>query len=177
MQRLLTVGQSISDKDLGGRVDMWRAFTDVFFEAPVIGIGSGVSMEYARLGGVAHNIFLSVMIETGIVGLSLLMAVLAIVVREAGRQERRWSTLWVTVLATWFIGVLTLSWESTKGTWFFLSLVVAAAGLLRPVGDRLGLSHDWPAGVLGRGGGRNPRAVLGPAKTGANLHTPTMGQK
>jgi O-antigen ligase len=128
--RLATVGSSIARGDLGGRAYTWHEGIMAFWEHPVFGVGSGafatVAMETRQ---VAHNTFLSVLVELGIIGFALFVVILVVAVYQALRQPKRYLRLWLTVLLVWAIGVSALTWEYTKPTWLFLGLVIVSASL------------------------------------------------
>jgi O-antigen ligase len=127
--RLSTIGDSIAGNDLGGRTRLWSGSLSIFLEHPVLGIGSNALSAPGQLRSYSHNTFLSVMAELGLVGFILFFAVLAIVVYEAVKQPKPFSTLWITIIAVWLIGVFTLTWEYTKATWFFLGMVIISAAI------------------------------------------------
>ena len=127
--RLATTGTSIGASDLGGRANIWREGIAVFSEYPLLGIGSGAFRTVVESGTVAHNTFLSVLVEVGIVGFALFGIILAIAVCQAVHQPTGHSRLWLTVLLVWAAGVSSLTWEHTKPTWLFLGLVVVGANL------------------------------------------------
>lgn len=78
----------------------------------------------------AHNSFLSVLVELGLVGFALFGIILTIAGFGALRQPTKWDTIfWLTVLLTWVICVSALTYEYRKATWLLLSLVVASAAL------------------------------------------------
>ena len=125
----MTIGDSIASNDLGGRVRMWKGSFEIFLDHPLLGIGSNALSAPGQLGSFAHNTFLSIMAELGLTGLLLFLGMLTIVMREAIRQPKRYSALWITIIAVWLIGVFTLTWEYTKPTWFFLTLIIISAGI------------------------------------------------
>lgn len=127
IDRFTTIGASIAERDLGGRVAIWFAASSVFSAHPLLGIGGG-SLP-AIIGGVAHNTFLSVLAELGFIGFILFILVLATVVYCAIHQSKKYSALWLTILLIWAIGVSTLTWEAYKPTWLFMSLIVTSAYL------------------------------------------------
>ena len=127
--RLSTISSSLEQGDLGGRVDLWRGVLGVFAEHPLIGVGSGAIDAFPDVGAVAHNTFLSVLAELGLVGFILFLGVLMVVVHEALGQPTQRSVAWLTVLAVWTIGVSTLSWEFRKPTWLLMGLLIVSAHL------------------------------------------------
>jgi O-antigen ligase len=128
--RLTTAGLSIARGDLGGRVETWNEGIRAFWEHPIFGVGSGA---FARIATethqVAHNTYLSVSVELGMIGLVLFVAILAVAVYQALHQPRRHLRFCLTVLLIWAIGVSALTWEYMKPTWLFLGLVIISASL------------------------------------------------
>lgn len=131
IDRLATTGTALSTGDLGGRGELWYGSLAVFSEHPFLGVGSGALSTSAFLGSVAHNTFLSILAELGLIGFILFVVILAIVTVQAANQPKLLSRLWISELAIWAIGVFTLTWEYRKTTWLFLSLVVISASLYR----------------------------------------------
>jgi O-antigen ligase len=128
-QRLGTTGASIADGDLGDRVDIWRESIASFTEHPLLGIGSGAFRTAVVPGNVAHNSFLSVLAEVGMVGFALFVIILAMTVYQAMHQPKWDARFWLIILLVWTIGASSLTWEHRKATWLFLSLVVVGASL------------------------------------------------
>jgi O-antigen ligase len=134
IDRIGTIGNSISQADLGGRVTMWRKSIAVFAQQPILGVGSG-AVDRA-IGGAVHNTFISVGTETGVIGLILFLCVLGLVVYLVARLPRRTSGLWLAVFTTWAIGAFSLSWEFRKITWIILSFIIIESGLAEQVGEQ-----------------------------------------
>jgi O-antigen ligase len=133
IQRLMSTSASISQGGLGGRMDIWRQGLAISTEHPLLGVGGGAfreAMDRYPQGTVAHNVFLSVFVELGIVGLGLFAVVLVLVVAEAMQQPRQQAWLWLATLMVWTIGAFVHTWEHKKPTWLFLDLVVVGAGLV-----------------------------------------------
>ena len=127
---------------LSGRWSIWSASVDVWMHHPVRGVGVGTHRDavapilgqskiYKTASKQAHNTYISVLTETGIVGCLLFLGVLLNVfarLRElAGWQ--RW--YWSAQLAVLLIDAMSLSLEDSKSVWIFLSLAVAAAAAAR----------------------------------------------
>jgi O-antigen ligase len=129
LQRLASSGSSIAAADLGGRWNLWREAIAVFTEHPLFGVGGGAYRTAVESGQVAHNTFLSVLAQVGIIGFILFASILATAVYQAVRLPRWDSRLWLAVLMVWAVGAFALSHQHRKTTWLFLSLIVASANL------------------------------------------------
>lgn len=127
LSRLGTLGSSIAGEDLGGRVVLWREAIGILAAHPLLGTGGGTLD--AIIGSAAHNTYVSVAAETGFVGFTLFLSILVVVVYEIYRGPRASRSLWIAVLMTWGIGVLSLSWEFRKLTWLVLGLGVIAGSM------------------------------------------------
>jgi O-antigen ligase len=121
LERLGTVGRSVRSADLGGRGDLWNKTLDVFEERPLLGSGTGTVP--AIIGGAAHNTFLSILAETGIVGALLFMTILAIVFVQALKMPTGYVGVWLALLAVYIIGGSSLTWEYRKPTWLIFSFI------------------------------------------------------
>ena len=92
------------------------------------------------LGKVAHNSFLSILVEVGLIGFALFSILLAIAVINAWRQPKWDSYFWLTMLLAWAIGASTLTWEHRKSTWLFLALLIASTAITRQIKETPQLS-------------------------------------
>jgi O-antigen ligase len=127
--RFSTTWASIETGDIGGRVYIWRDAFSIFLEHPLIGIGSGAFHAFSDIKSAVHNTFLSVLVETGVIGLALFVIILVIIVLEAIRQPKHQAVFWLTVLFIWVIGVSAQTWEQTKTSWLFMSLIVIGGNI------------------------------------------------
>ena len=150
LARIGTVGTATELGDdggaLSGRWSIWAESREVFLERPLTGVGLnahrravapliGQRTIYKKAEKEAHNTYLSVLAETGIVGFllfgSVLVSVLVAIRRLSGWQARYWSAQ----LAVLAIGAMSLSLEDSKSVWIFVGLAVSmsAAALTQPV--------------------------------------------
>ncbi len=133
-QRLATLPAEATQGTLHNRTRIWKAGLNVFQHHPVLGVGAGAFPEAVRprlgipaIAGhryVAHNTYLSVLVESGIAGLGLfvmLLAALAAFVWFMPPVER---ALWSVTLAMWAVGITTLSWEHRKPGWLLFGLIM-----------------------------------------------------
>jgi O-antigen ligase len=126
-QRLGTTPTEVTEGDLNGRIAQWKQGLRAFVDHPVLGVGTDQYRTVNTLSKVAHNSYLSVLVELGLIGFVLFATILWIVVGQARRLPRWDRNFWLTVLLVWAIGASTLTWEHRKTTWLFLTFVVAAA--------------------------------------------------
>jgi len=129
IDRFSTISSSIDERDLGGRVELWHASIATFSEHPFLGVGSGALKAVSEIGAVAHNTFLSVLVETGLIGLTFFLILFAMAVYQVFRKPIWGYGLWVAILLGWIMGASALTLERTKLTWLFLGLVVIGASL------------------------------------------------
>ena len=122
IDRLGTIGESISTGDLGGRLDLWREAIAVLADRPLLGVGSGAIDPI--IGSAVHNTFISVAADTGAMGFILFLAILGIFVYHAVWLPKGTSGLWLAIFMTWLIGVLSLSWDVKKLTWILLNFII-----------------------------------------------------
>jgi O-antigen ligase len=128
-QRFGTTASELTEGNLNHRTITWALGFATFEEHPLLGIGSNQFLAISG-GRMAHNTFLSVLVELGLVGFALFGIILTIAAIQALRQPTKWDTsFWLTVLLTWAICASSLTYEHRKATWLFLSLVVASAAV------------------------------------------------
>lgn len=138
-ERLATITTELTKGTLHNRTTIWKTGLKVLRRHPVAGIGAGAYPEAVKpwLGVpgvpghfyVAHNTFLSVLVECGAIGFlfyGLMLGVAGVYVWTLPSTER---ALWTVMLAVWTIGVSTLTWEQYKPSWLILSLIMTEWGL------------------------------------------------
>jgi O-antigen ligase len=137
-ERLATVTSELTRGTLHNRTTIWKAGLRVLRRHPILGIGAGAYPEAVRpqLGTpgvpgaqyVAHNTFLSVLVECGVIGFgvyALMLGTVAMYVWTLPSAER---ALWAIMLAVWAIGVSTLTWEHYKPSWLIVALIMTEWG-------------------------------------------------
>ena len=143
-KRIATLGSEVTAGTLNSRTLLWKGGWEAFQRSPFEGVGLGA---YPKLlepvvgqpwgfTPVAHNTFLSVLVETGLPGFTLYFCAFAMLLRMAWRLPWLEKRLWLTTLAVWTIGVMSLTWEHRKPTWLVFGLLAAhsavAAGQRAP---------------------------------------------
>jgi O-Antigen ligase len=140
-ERLATVPTEFEQGTFTGRTIIWRAGWEIFRMHPFFGIGANafrvmVSRELAepiRMGDAdpappAHNTFLSVLVEQGVLGFAVFCGMLGALAVSLKGMPPFPQRLWVVSLAVWVVGVSSLTWEMRKPTWFFFGLLMAQCG-------------------------------------------------
>jgi O-antigen ligase len=130
-ERIGQFTSEISGGTLTHRTVLWAAGLSVFRDHPFLGVGAGAYgpsiLRMVDIPYVAHNTFLSVLVELGIGGGLLLLGLLACLFYCAFRMRYLERCLWVTLLLTWMAGVSALTWEYRKPTWLLFALLAAHA--------------------------------------------------
>ncbi len=134
--RLATIPQEVTQGSINSRKQIWKSGARVWLEHPLLGVGAGAYPEAVRpqLGTpsvpgaryVAHNTFLSVLVEGGGIGFAVWMALLGCLVAFLAMMPSPERAFCATLLAVWAMGVSTLTWEHYKGTWLVFSLIMVA---------------------------------------------------
>jgi O-antigen ligase len=135
-----TTATNLDEGALSGRWGIWTQSKDAFLKRPIIGAGldahraavaAGLAERsaYKKAEKEAHNTYLSVLVETGMVGFFLFGSMILILLARL-RELSGWRAwYWSTQLAVIALGAMSLSLEDNKSVWLFLSLCVASAAL------------------------------------------------
>jgi O-antigen ligase len=122
-------GKELAQGTWNERLVIWSVGLELFQEHPVRGVGAGSFPDGTRKmlppGFVAHNTFLSILVEEGLVGFALFLLLLLALVFPTLQLPGAERSLWLVVLAVWTLGVSTLTWENRKPTWFLFGLLAA----------------------------------------------------
>ncbi|HEX2251048.1 MAG TPA: O-antigen ligase family protein [Gemmatimonadales bacterium] len=140
VERLATTGESVQSLSLGGRFRLWRAGMHAFFDQPLMGYGTSafrraITPELGYMAQVAHNSYLSVLVEEGLVGLLLFLSIIGMVFLDTFRLPRLERRFALVLLATLCVAMLPLTWEDEKPVWIVMAALVGlshAADVRRP---------------------------------------------
>ena len=129
LDRLLSAGTELSAGTLTHRTVIWAAGMDAVRDHAFLGVGAGAYgptvLKAVDIPYVAHNTFLSVFVELGVVGALILGGLLASAFLYAFLMPSLERCLWIALLLTWSAGVSSLTWEYRKPTWFLFGMVAA----------------------------------------------------
>jgi O-antigen ligase len=152
--RLATLGPQLAARDLNGRFEAWVRGFDVLIENPLTGVGPGAFSAAVASGGgtkvAAHNTFLEVAVEHGLIGFALFAAVVAVLFIRAQKLASLERGLLTVLLCVWAVASSALSWENREITWLIWAFCAcaqrywfAASETGIRSGERLGRAHRW----------------------------------
>ena len=132
-QRLASTRTEIETGTLNNRLTIWRAAFQVFPARAIQGFGPAGfhrAVEPVIGFGIApHNTFLAILMEEGIIGLLIFLALLIAVfmpILTLPVRERRFA---LVLFATLLTAIMPLGWENRKPLWLILSLLIAYTGM------------------------------------------------
>lgn len=141
IQRVRGVAQDISEGDLNQRLVIWSAGLEVLGDRPVAGFGAG-NFRYAvapllQRPRAAHNTFLSIAVDLGLVGFALFILLLAIAVAPSLSRQSRTGTFQLVLFCTLVLVFVPLNLEGQRVPWFLVFMLTThRAYVVRPVGWR-----------------------------------------
>jgi O-antigen ligase len=129
--RFSTTKSSVLEGDLGGRVPIWKDSITAFSEHPILGVGGGAFRTVNPYKSAAHNTYLSVLAELGVIGFLLFFSILAVVCYSIMCQSGPEIIFWFTTLLVLLIGIFIQTWEFTKTTYLIFILIVINASFVK----------------------------------------------
>lgn len=134
-KRLASIGDEAMQGSMAGRRELWAAGWEQFKQHPFLGVGLGGFEESISIAStktnVAHNTYLSIATELGLLGFFVFILVLCRLILNVLRMRKPERWVWATVLLSWMIGVSSLTWEYEKPTWLIFALLLAQARISR----------------------------------------------
>jgi O-antigen ligase len=124
----------VEDARFGGRFKLWVAGVHAFAHRPVMGYGvasfkTAITPELGSAAQVAHDSFLSVAVEEGLVGLLLYLLMFLSVYLAILRLPSFPRRFALVLLATLVTAMLPLTWEDEKEVWFVTATLFAMASM------------------------------------------------
>lgn len=154
-ERLSTLSEELATGTLNDRSLIWKATMDVFAQRPVIGVGGGalpVSIEReAGISQLAHNTYLSVAVELGVVGFLLFTLIIIVIALPLVRNLNSHTAPGLLMLVSLLIGMMSLTWEFKKPLWLALTMLLLV--------EAVAIQRTLPWGV--RVGAPGSRVILG----------------
>jgi O-antigen ligase len=132
IERLATTQTEVEGGRFGGRGKLWRAGLEVLPEHPVFGHGTGsfksaITPKLGPAAQVAHNSYLSVLVEQGILGFLLYMSMFVAVIVSVLRLPRLERRFALVLLGTLGMAMFPLTWEDRRPVWFVLAALIGFA--------------------------------------------------
>lgn len=132
-QRLGTTTAEMTEGTLDLRTTIWAAGLKVFPLHPFLGVGSGAyGYSVIPIIGrsedgpfVAHNTYLSILVECGLVGLLIVILLVLVLARHVAALPGARAIMWTFCLLTLATGMTSATWENYKAAWVLLSLCLA----------------------------------------------------
>ena len=129
LQRLSTIGTELEGGRVGGRGKLWKAGLEAFVYKPLAGYGTGhyktaITPMLGEAAQVAHNSYISVLVEQGLIGFLLYMSMLVTVFRSVLKPrglERRFA---LVLMMTLGVTMLPLTWEDRRVVWFVMAVLL-----------------------------------------------------
>jgi O-antigen ligase len=129
VQRLSTTGEQVQELKFGGRYKLWVGGMNAFVQRPIMGWGPATYKEaitpwLGSLAQVAHNSYISVLVEEGVVGFVLygmMFVAVLLALLNLPPPVRRFALILFATLAT---AMLPLTWEDRKPVWCILGILL-----------------------------------------------------
>jgi O-antigen ligase len=139
--RLGSIVDEVRYGTLNDRVGIWKAGIELFRTRPFVGVGAGAYLTGVEsllgVGWVAHNTFLSILVEEGAMGFALFGLILCSLFGRILKSQGLERKLWFVLLLTWAVGVMDLSWDSRKTTWLLFGIIS-----LQPIVQKKAVRRD-----------------------------------
>jgi hypothetical protein len=143
--RLGTTASEFSSGNLNDRLPIWETGLRTFEESPenmLIGVGADGFLPAVGLGFVAHNTYLSILVDYGLIGFVLFFCLLFQVAAAALKATESERLALIFCFACWIVAVAGGTWEHSRTTWLVFGLIAASG--LRPEATPALHSGDGP---------------------------------
>jgi len=130
-ERMATLLSQLQGGDLNQRTGIWAFGWQAFAQAPLIGHGVGTFVLAAGLAFIdtAHNTGLSILVEDGLVGFALALAIVVAAFGMAFRATGAQRLVFLTLLATWAVSAQVGTVAESRTTWLMFGVIAVAARL------------------------------------------------
>jgi O-antigen ligase len=123
-RRVETIPMEVRAADLNGRVSIWATGMRTFEDNPIIGVGAGAFKAGSRSYYEAHNTYLEVLTEEGLIGFTIFLFMVGCAVRSLGRGSAEQQTMLASLLSSWVVGTFALHCAAHAWAWLVLGLIV-----------------------------------------------------
>ncbi|MEE9326250.1 MAG: O-antigen ligase family protein [Cocleimonas sp.] len=131
VDRILTSGKSISSGTLNSRTVIWGASLKQWRNAPIVGNGIGslgyvLSTEHVRYDS-AHNTYIHILTENGLIGLSLYLFLIISILYYTLQTPLNQKSFLLALLMVILVSQITQHTHFHKETWFALTMLAIHA--------------------------------------------------
>ncbi len=131
VERIFSAGKSISTGTLNSRSTIWKGSLNQWEKKPIIGTGLGglgvaLSHENVNYNG-AHNVFIHLLTENGIIGLLLYLGILLSILYYISLTSINEKAFLISLLLVLMVSQLTTHTQNEKIIWFVLSMLAIHA--------------------------------------------------
>lgn len=127
--------QNLAESNLGARREIWSVSLEIFLDHPVFGVGVDSFRyklgEYTGIQLVAHNTFVSVLVEQGIIGFTLFALILIDIILGLKYLPLKERMPLLLLVLTWSILALSATIEYQKITWFSISVPLVRIAMVQ----------------------------------------------
>ncbi|MDQ3136657.1 MAG: O-antigen ligase family protein [Gemmatimonadota bacterium] len=131
LQRIGSTRAEVEEGTMNGRLRIWKAGVEALVQEPLIGYGTGgfdrAVRPILRYGQVAHNTFLQVIVEQGILGFVLWLLMYGAAFQQVLTMPLLQRRFGYVVLATLGVVFMPLTWDNQKAAWVIPALLVGLA--------------------------------------------------
>ena len=125
---LSRVTEGTSAQTFVEREDQWKLGLELWHGTPFLGVGTGAFITAALSDGgrglMAHNAFVQLLAEDGLIGFGIMLLVWYLLARKAWKLPRHERLLWLGAGAAWLLGASMLSSEYYKITWLLYAWIM-----------------------------------------------------
>lgn len=154
--RLAATSAEISEGNVSNRSQIWQAGLEAYSEQPLLGVGVGsfsqATTPFLGYRAVAHNVFVNILTEMGVVGLTLFVSLILVtllpLLRLPAPDRIVYSFLWLALV----ISLLPSNHEDAQHVWALLVILTTRSAYI--------LTFSEPARLLSKAP-RKLRKVLG----------------
>jgi O-antigen ligase len=117
------------------RLTLWEAGWRLFTQYPLGGVGVGAygTASTGEALQAAHNAYVTILAETGIIGFTLFMLYLLTLYYNIRKMPKAERSLWTEILAIWAFVSMTAPTEYAKSTWMLYGMMLAQSSLFNSV--------------------------------------------
>ena len=159
--RLTETSSELTEGNVSNRSQIWEAGLEVYSDHPVLGVGVGgfsdAVMPILGYKQVAHNVFVNLLTEMGVVGVGLYTLMLLVILVPLLRLPSPDRTVYTFIWLALFISLLPSNDEDAQYTWALLALLTTRRAYVLTYSHSARLLAEVPAKL--RRGARRTRSA------------------